>query len=58
MFDQAWSQPASFVNTILADTSLWGQDLTQLPGLADTVAAHLQQLEREDSRAALQELVG
>lgn len=58
VFDQAWSQPASFVNTILADTSLWGQDLTRLPGLADAVAAHLQQLEHEDSRAALQELVG
>ncbi|MEK3878835.1 tagaturonate reductase [Paenibacillus sp. FSL M7-0420] len=58
VFDQAWSQPASFVNTILADTSLWGQDLTRLPGLADAVAAHLQQLELEDSRAALQELVG
>lgn len=46
------------MNTILADTSLWGQDLTRLPGLADAVAAHLQQLELEDSRAALQELVG
>ncbi|MEK4005493.1 tagaturonate reductase [Paenibacillus sp. FSL H3-0333] len=57
VFDQAWSQPASFVNTILGDSSLWGQDLTLLPGLADAVAAHLQQLELEDSRAALQELV-
>lgn len=58
VFDQAWSEPSRFVNTILGDASLWGQDLTLLPGLAETIAAHLQQLEREGSRAALQQLVG
>lgn len=57
-FDQAWSQPDNFVNTILADISLWGQDLTLLPGLPAAVAAHLHQLEQEGSRAALQQLVG
>lgn len=57
-FDQAWSQPERFVHTILADISLWGQDLTLLPGLPAAIAAHLQQLDREGSRAALQQLVG
>lgn len=57
-FDQAWSQPERFVDIILADISLWGQDLTLLPGLSAAIAAHLQQLEQEGSRAALQQLVG
>ncbi|NQX45067.1 tagaturonate reductase [Paenibacillus tritici] len=58
VFDQAWSEPSSFVNTILGDTSLWGQDLTLLPGMGAAITAHLERLEREDSRTALQELVG
>ncbi|WNS44250.1 tagaturonate reductase [Paenibacillus sp. MMS20-IR301] len=58
VFDQAWSHPASFVSTILSNTSLWGQDLTLLPGLAGEVTASLEQLEHGDSRAALQQLVG
>lgn len=58
VFDQAWSRPERFVNTILADISLWGQDLTLLPGLPAAISAHLQQLEQEGSRAALQQLVG
>lgn len=56
-FDQAWSNPDSFVQTILADESLWGQDLTLVPGLADGVAAKLQELDRTDSRAVLQQAV-
>lgn len=56
-FDQAWGSPGSFVQTILQDASLWGQDLTQVPGLADNIAANLQRLESTDSRAALQQVV-
>ncbi|WP_042197294.1 tagaturonate reductase [Paenibacillus camerounensis] len=56
-FDKAWSNPDSFVQTILADDSLWGQDLTLVPGLADAVAAKLQELDRTDSRAVLQQAV-
>jgi tagaturonate reductase len=55
VFDQAWSNPASFVGTILSDASLWGQDLSQLPGLADELTAFLKQLENADCRAALQQ---
>lgn len=57
-FDQAWSNPSGFTGTILSNTSLWGQDLTLLPGLADEISARLQQLEQEDSRTALQQLIG
>ncbi|KUP21309.1 tagaturonate reductase [Paenibacillus sp. DMB5] len=56
-FDKAWSNPDSFVQTILADESLWGQDLTQVPGLAEGVAAKLQELDHTDSRAVLQQAV-
>lgn len=56
-FDQAWGSPGSFAQTILQDASLWGQDLTQVPGLADNIAANLQKLESTDSRAALQQVV-
>ncbi|MBW4081905.1 tagaturonate reductase [Paenibacillus sp. S150] len=56
-FDQAWSNPAEFAKAILQDSSLWGQDLTQVPGLTDAVNARLRQLEASDSRSALQELV-
>ncbi len=45
------------MKTILADESLWGQDLTLVPGLADGVAAKLQELDRTDSRAVLQQAV-
>ncbi|MNF18128.1 altronate oxidoreductase [compost metagenome] len=57
VFDQAWSSPDSFVQTILKDNSLWGRDLTLVPGLADAIAAKLQELESTDSRAALQQVV-
>lgn len=57
VFDQAWSSPDSFVQTILKDDSLWGQDLTLVPGLADAIAAKLQELESTDSRASLQQVV-
>ncbi|MNC74264.1 Altronate oxidoreductase [compost metagenome] len=57
VFDQAWSSPDSFVQTILKDESLWGQDLTLVPGLTAAVAAKIQELENTDSRAALQQAV-
>jgi tagaturonate reductase len=57
VFDQAWSNPATFAATILKDDSLWGQDLTQVPGLTEAVDSQLRQLESSDSRAALQQFV-
>ncbi len=57
VFDQAWSSPGSFVQTILKNDSLWGQDLTQIPGLAEGLAAKLLELDRTDSLAVLQQAV-
>ncbi|CQR57194.1 tagaturonate reductase [Paenibacillus riograndensis] len=57
VFDQAWSQPSTFTASILREVSLWGQDLTQVPGLTEAVDARLHQLQSSDSRAALQQLV-
>ncbi|MNO07962.1 Altronate oxidoreductase [compost metagenome] len=58
VFDQAWSDPSTFAAVILKDDSLWGQDLTQVPGLTEAVDSKLQQLEGSDSRAALEQFVG
>jgi tagaturonate reductase len=37
-----------------ADASLWGWDLTTVPGFADAVAEHLLRMDREGVRAALE----
>lgn len=57
VFDQAWSNPASFVTTILKEESLWGEDLSGVPDLAVRLEAHIRQLDESGSRAALQQLV-
>ncbi|MHA6530626.1 tagaturonate reductase [Paenibacillus sp. BAC0078] len=57
LFDQAWSDPSTFAAAILKEDSLWGQDLTQVPGLTEAVNSKLQQLEGSDSRAALEQFV-
>ncbi|WP_150265964.1 tagaturonate reductase [Paenibacillus tepidiphilus] len=56
-FDRAWSDRGSFLQRILSDDSLWGQDLTQVPGLKDALEADLQKLESQDSRSVLVQLV-
>ncbi|AIQ19703.1 altronate oxidoreductase [Paenibacillus sp. FSL H7-0357] len=57
IFDEAWSNPANLVQAILKDESLWGEDLSQVPGLAEVLSSHLQKLESSDSRAALEQFV-
>ena len=42
----------------LANTALWGEDLTRLPGLQELVAAHLDAIEAEGILPALQQLLG
>jgi len=42
---------------VLADSALWGEDLTAYPGLADTVWAHLRAIRSEGPRAALDKLL-
>ena len=45
-FANLWAQlpPAELTQTVLRNTGLWGQDLTQLPGFADSVTNYLTQL--------------
>ncbi|OKP99113.1 tagaturonate reductase [Paenibacillus sp. P46E] len=58
VFDQAWNNPSTFAAAILKEDSLWGQDLTKVPGLTEAVNTQLRQLQSSDTRAALQQLVG
>ncbi|WP_044479491.1 tagaturonate reductase [Paenibacillus antibioticophila] len=57
-FDQAAAKPESFLSDILSDASLWGEDLTGIPGLVEQLRADLKQLETAGSRSALQQVIG
>ncbi|TFD94817.1 tagaturonate reductase [Cryobacterium lactosi] len=50
------ARPARYVAKILADTSLWGTDLTALDGLVDQVTAGLVSLRDNGVRATLADL--
>lgn len=54
-FAGLWARltPQELTTTVLQNTSLWGQDLTQLPGFAAAVASHLAQLVESGVRATL-----
>ncbi|MFJ5715842.1 tagaturonate reductase [Neobacillus sp. NPDC093127] len=41
---------------ILADSVLWGEDLTDIPGLTDMVAAHLDRIETDGITAVIKDL--
>ncbi|WP_410769559.1 tagaturonate reductase [Fontibacillus sp. BL9] len=57
LFDQTWGDPAGFVTSILKEESLWGTDLTKVPGLREAIETHIRQLEQGGSRSALQQLI-
>ncbi|MGI4870937.1 MAG: tagaturonate reductase [Janthinobacterium lividum] len=48
---------AEVVATVLSNTSLWGTDLTALPGFADCVARFLTQLEQDGATSTLAALL-
>ncbi|AWB45505.1 tagaturonate reductase [Paenibacillus sp. CAA11] len=56
LFDKAWSEPARFVGSILQEASLWGEDLNQIPDLADQITRSIQQLEDQGSRSVVSQL--
>ncbi|WMT42173.1 tagaturonate reductase [Paenibacillus sp. D2_2] len=58
IFDEAWSNRDTLVPTILSNSKLWGEDLTQLPGLKESLEANLCQLEVAGSRAVLEHRIG
>ena len=45
--------PATYVDRLLGDASLWGEDLRQIPGLADRVTRDLTAIETRSMRGAL-----
>ena len=47
---------ASFVATVLADASLWGEDLTAVEGLADAVEADVAAIERDGIKPLIEAL--
>lgn len=56
-FDAAWSDCDGFLSVILKDETMWGQDLTQVPGLPEALKSRLAELEQDGARAALKQLV-
>ncbi len=63
VLDAAWksfdvTNPQAMVKTVLANTGLWGEDLTQLADLAEQVAARLARIETVGVKAAMAELIG
>lgn len=54
-FADLWARltPAELTATVLQNTILWGHDLTQLPGFAPAVAAHLTQLVNDGVQVTL-----
>jgi len=57
LFDKAWADPETFVESILREDALWGTDLTAVPGLAARLNAHLDELETDGARSALLQLL-
>lgn len=53
---QGAADPARVAATLLADTRLWGEDLTQVPGLAEQTAASLARIEAAGVKTAMSEL--
>ncbi len=57
----AWSahagDPQALVAKVLADTRLWGEDLTRIPGLVLLTANHLAAIQAKGVKAAMAELV-
>ncbi len=47
------SSHAALVNTVLSDSAHWGEDLTQVPGLAECVTAHVERICQVGMREAL-----
>jgi tagaturonate reductase len=47
----------AFVETVCCDRSLWGMDLSELPGFNDSVTAHVSAIGRDGIRASLTQLI-
>lgn len=58
-FMKLWKeqQPGGLVQTVLADVSLWGQDLTLLPGFCEAVSANLDTILQQGAKKTLQQIM-
>ena len=58
-FMKLWKElkPAVLVKTILSDISLWGYDLTLLPGFSDSVIRNLDAIIQQGAKKTLQQII-
>jgi len=58
-FMKLWKElkPAVLVKTILSDISLWGYDLTVLPGFSDSVIRNLDAIIQQGAKKTLQQII-
>lgn len=52
-YAQQWQNPGTVVDSILSNKSLWGSDLTAIPGFGEAVNGKLVFLQAEGARAAI-----
>lgn len=56
VIQSAWNQPETAVSSILSQETLWGQDLTAVPGLVSQVETNCAVIEKHGARALIQNL--
>jgi tagaturonate reductase len=56
IMQSAWKQPETAVSSILSQSTLWGQDLTEVPGIVSQVEKNCAFIEEHGSRALIQNL--
>jgi tagaturonate reductase len=56
-FAEAWQNPADIVERVLSNTEFWGQDLTKIDGLVQTVDKHLKSIINDGVMVAVKNLV-
>ena len=57
-FVDAWSDNETAILRLLQNAALWGEDLSQLPNVADTVQEMATKIDQKGVRAVLQEMKG
>ncbi|MGC6769173.1 tagaturonate reductase [Enterococcus sp. LJL51] len=56
IFEAAWENPDTAVQILLAETALWGKDLTTIPGLTEQVKQDLLVLDTKGARELIQNI--
>jgi len=57
VIEHAWQNPETLVHTLLSNSNLWGEDLSKLEGLEETLQTHINNIEQFGIREALQLLL-